>query len=253
MHWTVSGSDSALGAVRTLVSVRTAGRVAPKARRYRMPSVLLKFVMAVSGAIMLLFLLLHMVGNLKIFVGADELNAYAAWLRTLLEPAVPYEGTLWFVRFMLVVAIAAHIWSASLLTLRARRARPVKYAVRNKVPGSYAARTMRWGGVIIVLFLVYHLLDLTTGTLNPNGKHLEVYQNVGADFTPDRWYVTLFYVLAVVAVGFHVRHGLWSALQTLGWSNNAREKTLKVISTGFAVILTVGFLAVPFAVTFGLA
>jgi succinate dehydrogenase / fumarate reductase cytochrome b subunit len=218
-----------------------------------MPSVLLKFVMAVSGAIMLLFLLLHMVGNLKIFVGADELNAYAAWLRTLLEPAVPYEGTLWFVRFMLVVAIAAHIWSASLLTLRARRARPVKYAVRNKVPGSYAARTMRWGGVIIVLFLVYHLLDLTTGTLNPNGKHLEVYQNVGADFTPDRWYVTLFYVLAVVAVGFHVRHGLWSALQTLGWSNNAREKTLKVISTGFAVILTVGFLAVPFAVTFGLA
>jgi succinate dehydrogenase / fumarate reductase cytochrome b subunit len=218
-----------------------------------MPSVLLKFVMAVSGAIMLLFLLLHMVGNLKIFVGPAELNSYAAWLRTLLEPAVPYEGTLWFVRFLLVVAIGAHIWSAALLTLRARRARPVKYAVRNKVPGSYAARTMRWGGVIIVLFLVYHLLDLTTGTLNPNGKHLEVYQNVGADFTPDRWYVTLFYTLAVVAVGFHVRHGLWSALQTLGWSNGAREKTLKAVSTGFAVLLTVGFLVVPFAVTFGLA
>ena len=228
-------------------------RDVPSVRRNRMPSVLLKFVMAVSGAIMLLFLLMHMVGNLKIFVGADELNAYAAWLRTLLEPAVPYEGVLWFVRVGLVVAIAAHIWSAALLTLRARRARPVKYAVRNKVPGSYAARTMRWGGVIIVLFLIYHLLDLTTGTLNPNGKHLEVYQNVGADFTPDRWYVTLFYTLAVVAVGFHVRHGLWSALQTLGWSNGAREKTLKVISTGFAVILTVGFLAVPFAVTFGLA
>lgn len=221
-------------------------------RRYRTSSVLLKFVMAVSGAFMLLFLLMHMVGNLKVFVGPDELNAYAAWLRTLLEPAVPYEGTLWALRVLLVVAILAHIWSAALLTLRARRARPVRYAVRNKVPGSYAARTMRWGGVIIALFVVYHLLDLTTGTLNPNGEHLRVYQNVSADFTPARWYVTLFYTLAVVAVGFHVRHGLWSALQTLGWSNGAREKALRTASTGFAVLLTAGFLVVPFAVTFGL-
>ena len=218
-----------------------------------MSSVLLKFVMAVSGAAMLLFLLMHMLGNLKIFLGVDALNGYAAWLRTLLEPAVPYEGTLWLVRFGLTAAVLAHIWSAALLTLRARRARPVKYAVRNKVPGSYAARTMRWGGVIIVLFLVYHLLDLTTGTLNPNGQHLQVYQNLNADFTPGRWYVTLFYVLAVVALGFHVRHGLWSALQTLGWSTGAREKVLKGISTVFAVFLTVGFLAVPLAVTFGLA
>lgn len=208
--------------------------------------------MAVSGAAMLLYLVLHMIGNLKIFLGGHELDHYAAWLRTILEPALPPGGVLWTVRVGLVVAILAHVWSATVLTVRARRARPVRYVVRNKLPGSYAARTMRWGGVIIVLFVGYHLLDLTAGTLNPRGEPLQVYGNVTADFTPDRWYVTLFYTLAVVAVGFHVRHGLWSALQTLGWSNGYREKALKATSTAVAVLLTVGFLAVPFAVTFGL-
>ncbi|MDN5917433.1 MAG: succinate dehydrogenase cytochrome b subunit [Pseudonocardia sp.] len=213
---------------------------------------LLKVVMAVSGAFLLLYLVLHMVGNLKIFLGGPALDEYAGWLRTILEPALPYEGMLWVVRVVLAVSVVAHIVSAVLLTLRARRARPVKYVGGNhQVKGSYAARTMRWGGVIIALFVVYHLLDLTTGTLNPNGVHLHVYANVAADFAPSRWYVTLFYVLAVVAVGFHVRHGLWSGLQTLGASNNRRERPLKIVSTVFAVVLTVGFLSVPLAVTFG--
>ena len=255
MHWTAASPDSALAGVRALVSSKQApanrARSAPT-RRAVLPSVLLKFVMAVSGGFMLLYLLLHMVGNLKIFLGAAALDGYAAWLRTILEPAVPYEGTLWFVRFVLTVSILAHIWSATVLTLRARRARPVKYAVRNKVAGSYAARTMRWGGVIVVLFVIYHLLDLTTGTLNPHGVHLQVYDNLHADFSPARWYVTLFYVLAVLAVGVHVRHGLWSGLQTLGWSNNARQRRLKGFSTAFALVLTAGFLSVPLAVTFGL-
>ncbi|WP_245645176.1 succinate dehydrogenase cytochrome b subunit [Pseudonocardia acaciae] len=238
--------------MRSQVQERRSAAPVVAAEPRRLPSVVLKFVMAVSGAAMLLFLLGHMLGNLKIFLGAEALNAYGAWLRTLLEPAVPYEGTLWLLRLGLVAAVLAHIWSAVLLTLRARRARPVRYAVRNKVPGSYAARTMRWGGVIIALFVVYHLLDLTTGTLNPHGQHLQVYQNLEADFAPGRWYVTVFYVLAVVAVGFHVRHGLWSALQTLGWSNAARQRSLKRVSTGFAAVLTAGFLVVPLAVTFGL-
>ncbi|MDT7675743.1 MAG: succinate dehydrogenase / fumarate reductase, cytochrome b subunit [Pseudonocardiales bacterium] len=253
MHWTAGSSDTALEFVKSLVfSRQTAVGVTPPARHVKLPSVLLKFVMAVSGGFMLLYLVLHMVGNLKIFLGAAALDGYAAWLRTILEPVVPYGGTLWLVRFLLTVSVLAHIWSAALLTVRARQARPVKYAVRNKVPGSYAARTMRWGGVIVVLFVIYHLLDLTTGTLNPHGVHLQVYDNLHADFTPGRWYVTLFYVLAVVAVGFHIRHGLWSALQTLGWSNNARQARLKAVSTAFAVLLTVGFLSVPLAVTFGL-
>lgn len=224
----------------------------PARRRPRPSGVLLKFVMAVSGAFLLLYLVLHMFGNLKIFLGGAALDEYAGWLRTVLEPALPYEGLLWIVRVVLTVSVLAHIWSATVLALRARRARPVRYAGGNhKVRGSYAARTMRWGGIIIALFVVYHLLDLTTGTLNPNGVHLAVYDNVVADFAPGRWYVTLFYVLAVVAVGFHVRHGVWSATQTLGWSSNRRERPLKIFSTVFAVLLSTGFLAVPLAVTFG--
>jgi succinate dehydrogenase / fumarate reductase cytochrome b subunit len=110
---------------------------------------------------------------------------------------------------------------------------------------------MRWGGVIIALFVVHHILDLTTGTLNPNGQYGEVYANVVADFAPDRWYVTLFYVLAVLAVTAHLRHGLWSALQSLGRSSDRSRHAVQAASTGVAVVLGVGFLAVPVAVTFG--
>lgn len=128
----------------------------------------------------------------------------------------------------------------------------MKYEHRKPVNGSYAARTMRWGGVIIALFIVYHILDLTTGTLNPHGEHGEVHANIVADFAPSRWYVTLFYVLAVVAVGFHLRHGLWSAFQSFGRSSARTQATLKGIALVISVLLTVGFLSVPFAVLTGL-
>jgi succinate dehydrogenase / fumarate reductase cytochrome b subunit len=218
----------------------------------RRTSVQLKYVMAATGAVMLLYLVAHMVGNLKIFFGAEAIDTYAAWLRTVGEPAVPEETVLWLVRVVLLVSVVAHIVSATILARRAHRARPVRYAHRPPVQGSYAARTMRWGGVIIVLFVVYHLLDLTTGTLNPHGVHGEVHANVVADFAPERWYVTLFYTLAVVAVGFHVRHGVWSALQTFGRSSAATQKTLQSVALGVALVLVVGFLSVPFAVLTGL-
>ncbi|WP_410479273.1 succinate dehydrogenase cytochrome b subunit [Pseudonocardia sp. H11422] len=210
----------------------------------------MKFVMAVTGAVMLLYLVLHMIGNLKIFFGAEAIDAYSAWLRTLLEPALPREGMLWIVRVALLVSVIAHIVSAVILARRARKARPVRYAHRQPVQGSYAARTMRWGGVIIALFVIYHILDLTTGTVNPNGVHGAVYDNITASF--DRWYVTLFYALAVITVGFHIRHGLWSGLQTLGRSNAATQNALKGFALVFAVVLTAGFLSVPFAVVTGL-
>ncbi|WP_379582533.1 succinate dehydrogenase cytochrome b subunit [Pseudonocardia hispaniensis] len=224
----------------------------PARRRAGVPSVLLKYVMAVTGAIMLLYLVLHMIGNLKIFFGAEALDGYSEWLRTLLEPALPRTGTLWIVRAVLAASVIAHIVAATMLARRARAARPVRYAHRQPVRGSYAARTMRWGGVIIALFVIYHLLDLTAGTLNPNGVHGAVYDNVTADFAPSHWYATLAYVIAVVTVGFHVRHGVWSALQTIGRSTAATERGLKTFALVFAVLLTAGFLAVPFAVTFGL-
>ncbi|GAA5140934.1 succinate dehydrogenase cytochrome b subunit [Pseudonocardia adelaidensis] len=231
------------------VEKRPAPRVARPPRR---TSVQLKYVMAVTGAVMFLYLVAHMLGNLKIFLGADALDTYAAWLREIGEPALPSETTLWLIRVVLGVSLVAHIVSATILARRARRARPVRYAHRKPVQGSYAARTMRWGGVIIALFVVYHLLDLTTGTLNPHGVHGEVYANVVADFAPQRWYVTLAYTLAVVAVGFHVRHGLWSALQTFGRSSAASQNTLKGVALGIAVVLVAGFLSVPFAVLTGL-
>lgn len=212
----------------------------------------LKYVMAASGAAMLLYLVLHMIGNLKIFFSADALDSYSAWLRTLLEPAVPYAGVLWAIRVILTVALVAHVVSAIVLARRARAARPVRYVHRQPVQGSYAARTMRWGGVIILLFVIYHVLDLTTGTFNPNGVHGEVHANVVADFDPSRWYVTLFYTLAVLTVGFHIRHGLWSGLQTFGRSNALTQRALKTFAFVFAAVLVVGFLSVPFAATFGL-
>jgi succinate dehydrogenase / fumarate reductase, cytochrome b subunit len=213
-------------------------------------SIQLKVAMALTGAVLLLYLVVHMVGNLKIFFGEEALNTYAHWLRLIGEPALPGEGMLWIVRTVLLVSVVAHIVAATILARRARAARPVRYAHRRPVTTSYASRTMRWGGVIILLFVIYHILDLTTGTVNPNGVPGEVYDNVVADFS--RWYITLAYTVAMIAVGLHVRHGAWSALQTLGRSSGPDQKRYKAVALVFAVVLTAGFLAVPFAVQFGL-
>ncbi|MEU5894562.1 succinate dehydrogenase, partial [Streptomyces sp. NPDC047461] len=127
-----------------------------------------KTVMAVSGLIMLLYLVLHMLGNLKIFFGIDDFNGYAHWLRTLGEPALHYEWVLWGLRVVLVIAVVAHGISAYQLSRRDIKARPTKY-VHKKPRSSYATRTMRWGGIILGLFIVWHLLDLTTGTVHSGG------------------------------------------------------------------------------------
>jgi succinate dehydrogenase / fumarate reductase cytochrome b subunit len=211
-----------------------------------------KALMAVTGLLLALFLVAHMVGNLKVFVGATSFDGYAHWLRTLGEPVLPYGWYLWIQRTVLTAALIGHVGAATVLARRARRARPVRYAHRPPVRGSYAARTMRWGGVIVLLFVVYHLLDLTTGTLNPVGDPGRPHANVVADFAPSRWYVTLFYALAVLAVGFHLRHGLHSALRSLGQRSAAGERRARAVSLAAAAGLCAGFLAVPFAVLTGL-
>jgi succinate dehydrogenase / fumarate reductase cytochrome b subunit len=210
-----------------------------------------KAVMAVTGIVLVLFLVAHMDGNLKVFVGAESFDHYAHWLRTIGAPLLPDSGYLWIQRTVLTAALVAHAWAATSLALRARAARPVRYA-RRRVQGSYAARTMRWGGVIVLLFAVYHVLDLTTGHLNPVGDRAHPYANVVADFAPERWYVTLFYTLAVVAVGFHLRHGLFSAVRTLGQHTAAGERRARLVALVVSVGLCAGYLSVPFAVTLGL-
>jgi succinate dehydrogenase / fumarate reductase cytochrome b subunit len=222
------------------------------ARRPASSSVALKIFMAVTGLLLVLFLYAHMAGNLKIFLGATDFDYYAHWLRTIGTPLLPDEWYLWIQRTVLTVAVLGHIAAATILARRARRARPVRYAHRPKVQGSYAARTMRWGGVIILLFVVYHILDLTTGTLNPNADPAHPYANVVADFAPGRWYVTLVYTLAVVAVGLHLRHGLFSAVRTLGQRTARGERLLKRIALVLSVVLVAGYLSVPFAVLTGL-
>ncbi|WP_460365723.1 succinate dehydrogenase cytochrome b subunit [Actinocorallia lasiicapitis] len=211
-----------------------------------------KAIMAVTGGLMFLFILGHMIGNLKIFFGQTEFNAYAAWLRTIGEPALHESWFLWIQRVGLTLILVMHIGAATELTVRAKKARPVKYQHRQPVKGSYAARTMRWGGVIILLFIVWHILDLTVGTVNPGYVHGDPYRNVVADFQPDRWYITLFYAAAVIALGFHLRHGLVSAVQSLGRKNPKHAKNLNLAAASVAVLITIGFLAVPFSVTVGL-
>jgi succinate dehydrogenase / fumarate reductase cytochrome b subunit len=225
---------------------------APAPAKKRTSSVALKILMAVTGILLVLFLFAHMAGNLKIFFGEETFDHYAHWLRTIGVPLLPQTWYLWIQRGGLTVAVIGHVVAATILARRARAARPVKYAHRPKVQGSYAARTMRWGGVIILLFVIYHILDLTTGTLNPVGDTQHPYANVVADFAPGRWYVTLFYTLAILAIGFHLRHGIFSAVRTLGQQTARGERIARVSALILAVVLVVGYLSVPFAVLTGL-
>jgi succinate dehydrogenase / fumarate reductase cytochrome b subunit len=226
----------------------------PAAKRpsQKTSSVTLKIVMAGTGILLVLFLFAHMAGNLKIFFGGPTFDHYAHWLRAIGTPLLPETWYLWIQRTTLTVAVVAHITAATILARRARKARPVRYAHRPKIQGSYAARTMRWGGVIILLFVIFHILDLTTGTLNPVGDEQRPYANVVADFALDRWYVTLFYTLAIVAVGFHLRHGIFSAARTLGQRTARGERIARVAALILSVALVVGYLSVPFAVMTGL-
>ncbi|MFG2042340.1 succinate dehydrogenase cytochrome b subunit [Dactylosporangium sp. NPDC048998] len=221
-------------------------------RKKKASSVALKMLMAGTGILLVLFLFAHMAGNLKIFVGQAAFDHYGHWLRDLGAPLLPHTGFLWLQRTGLTVAVLAHILAAVVLARRARAARPVRYAHRPKVQGSYAARTMRWGGVIILLFVVFHILDLTTGAVNPVGDKQHPYANVVADFAPSRWYVTLFYVLAIVAIGFHLRHGIFSALRSLGQQTPHGERRARAVALALSVVLVAGYLCVPFAVLTGL-
>jgi succinate dehydrogenase / fumarate reductase cytochrome b subunit len=224
----------------------------PIAKKKRRASVAWKILMAVTGILLVLFLFAHMAGNLKIFFGGATFDHYAHWLRSIGTPLLPETWYLWIQRTVLTVAVIAHIVAATVLARRARAARPVKYTHRPKVQGSYAARTMRWGGVIVLLFVIFHILDLTTGTLNPVGDPQHPYANVVADFAPGRWYVTLFYALAIVAVGFHLRHGIFSAARTLGQRTARGERISRAVALILSIVLVVGYLSVPFAVMTGL-
>lgn len=211
-----------------------------------------KIVMAVTGVILVLFVLGHMAGNLKIFNGPEEINAYSRFLREVGWPELSYGQLLWGVRIVLLVSVLLHITAAYQLTMINRRARPVDYTTKKNVETSIGALTMRWSGVLLIVFVIFHLLHFTAGAIGfQPGRfvHLMVYQNVVAGFS--LWPVALFYIAAMAALALHLNHGIWSAFQTLGWSNARNQRPLQILSKAIALIIFLGFSSLPVAVMAG--
>jgi succinate dehydrogenase / fumarate reductase, cytochrome b subunit len=211
-----------------------------------------KVVMAVTGAVLILFVIAHMVGNLKIFSGPEEINAYSRFLREVGWPELGYGQLLWIVRIVLFVCVILHIVAATQLTILNRQARPVGYETRKNVETSWGALTMRWGGVLLAVFVVFHLFHFTGGMVGfqpGQFEHLMVYQNVVAGFQVVP--ISLFYILAMGALCLHLDHGIWSMLQTLGWVNLYNTKTLRVLSRIVALLIFAGFISVPISVLAG--
>jgi succinate dehydrogenase / fumarate reductase cytochrome b subunit len=217
-----------------------------------------KWVMAITGIAIILFVLAHMVGNWKIFLpdvdGIPDIDIYAEALRQLLVPFAPEHVVLWLLRTGLIVAFLLHIHAAYSLTLMNRRARPDDYqGPRNYVAANYASRTMRWSGTIFGAFLLFHLADLTWG-IQPMAPETwergEVYANFVATFS--RAPVTIFYVVAMVLLGLHLYHGAWSMFQSLGINHPRFNAARRVFAVGLAVLVTVGNAIMPLAVLFDL-
>jgi len=202
-----------------------------------------KVVMAVTGGILVAFVIGHMAGNLQMFIGADAMNRYAAFLKSTGE-------LLWLARLGLLVAVVVHIIAATQLTLRNRAARPVDYAKREPQVSTIASRTMRWGGVLLLLFIPYHLMHFTTGTLHPAFSHTGVYGNVILGFRSP--VVVGFYVVAMVFLGLHLFHGIWAATRTLGVDKRSPSPLERIAALWLAIIVWAGFTVIPVAVLLGI-
>jgi succinate dehydrogenase / fumarate reductase cytochrome b subunit len=208
-----------------------------------------KVVMAVSGFILVGFVVIHMLGNLHLYEGPSKINAYGVFLRELGEPFFSPDQMLWTARVVLLVAAVLHVVAAYQLSRLDLASRPIQYRTRKYVSASYAARTMRWGGVIILLFVIYHILHFTTGTLHPSFVAGDIYHNVVAGFRV--WYVSAFYIAAMIALAFHLYHGVWSMFQTLGLNNRARTRFWGGVATFIAAAVALGNISLPLAVLSG--
>ncbi|MET0627053.1 MAG: succinate dehydrogenase cytochrome b subunit [Acidimicrobiia bacterium] len=209
-----------------------------------------KWVMAVSGIILLGYVLAHMVGNLKVFLGEEHLNHYAEWLRDLGEPVFPHSVVLWAMRIGLALAFVFHIVAAAQLTRMNHKARPVKYqSKRDYVAANFASRTMRWTGVIIALFVVFHLADLTWGSANPNFVRGDPYDNLFNSM--ERVPVAIAYILVMVALSFHIFHGAWAMFNSLGINNPKYNDWKRAFAAGVALLILVGNVSMPLLIVTG--
>lgn len=209
-----------------------------------------KYVMAITGIVGLGYVLAHMIGNLKLYQSAESFNLYAETLRSLLYPIAPEQSILNLLRVVLVLALVGHVVAAYQLTMMNRRARPESYrSKRDYVAADFAARTMRWTGVIVLLFLVYHLADLTWGWVNPAEAGATPYEKVIASFSVPA--VAAFYLVANLALGFHLYHGTWSLFQSMGWNNRRFNHWRRTLAIAFTVVVVGGNLSFPIAVLTG--
>nr|WP_301281063.1 succinate dehydrogenase cytochrome b subunit [Arcanobacterium phocae] len=225
--------------------------------RGRKTTVALKVLMAVTGLFIVLFLLFHAFGNFKMFLGAEEYNHYADWLKHgLLYPILPKLWALWIFRLTLLFCIVAHMYAAIKLWKRGTQARGrEKYKVNSGskvgVKYSYTAATMRFGGVIIALFVIFHILQYTVLALQPGGEYSahDPYHNMIYGFSV--WWVWLVYFIALASIAFHVSHGVWSALATLGLNTRRRQHAFKIIAIVVGLAILVGFMTPPTAILLG--
>src|SRR4051812_19064955 len=207
--------------------------------------------MAVTGLIWVGFVILHMAGNLQAFLGAEKLNNYAAMLHG------PLEEVVWLQRVLLFVALVLHVLMAWQLTRRAANARPVDYKMRTPQVSTTSSRLMRWGGVVLLIFIVLHILHFTTRTIGPLGfgnatdemGRFDLYHGVVRSFRI--WWVSALYVGAMIFLGFHLWHGAWASIRTLGYAKPSDDPLKRRIAAGLATVVWVGFILVPIGVLVG--
>lgn len=215
-----------------------------------MSSITKKATMAVTGFILFGWIVGHMTGNLKVFQGAEKFNAYAEFLREMGAPLFPESGVLWLVRGILTLALVLHVWSATSLTFINRRARDKNYETRKSVQLDYAARTMRWSGYLIALYIVFHLMHLTWGNVHHNFVLGNPYANLVSGFQVLP--IALVYIAANLLLGMHLYHGLWSMFQSLGLNHPTYNLWRRYFAVTFAVVVCLGFISVPVAVLTGI-
>ena len=225
----------------------------PAAVRARHSTIVWKIAMALTGLIFISYVVVHMYGNLKVFGGAEAFDTYAEHLREFGEPILPHEGLLWIIRVVLLLSLVVHAVAAYRLWARAAGARSHRYAMKKATRSTLSSRTMRWGGTALLLFIVFHILNLTTRTITPGGDSDSPHQRMLNTFAPENWWVTVIYLLAMVALGMHLRHGVFSAAQTLGYTSSQSARALwNRVSWVVSIVVAVGFAVVPLSIILGL-
>jgi len=206
-----------------------------------------KVVMAVTGIVLFGFVTVHMLGNMQAYMGSEPFNHYAELLQTLI-----HGKGIWVFRLVMITAVGLHAWAALTTTLANHAARPVGYRAKMAQAATWASRSMRWTGSILGIFIVFHILHLTTGTIHPGGPfvHGKAYENLVSGLQVG--WVAAFYVIAQVCLGFHMWHGVWSLTQTLGWAHPRYDKLRRRFAYVMAIVVAGVNISFPIAILTGI-